>query len=241
MNKSRILLLSLLLTSAVAWAAEPFAIQAWGNFRHMSHSGETGGVVKVSALGNAKGSYGVGAVAGMRGELMLWDGKMLVSRGHSTKGETSPATAKDEAVLFIRARVDAWQEVPVASDMTQAQFEAFVIATAKNAGLNPDQAFPFVVRGDAMNVVWHVVTGTPHGGHHGSGTHRQGHAQSRVFREASANGTLLGFYTAAALEGIASHPGERFHVHYANPDFTASGHVDEYRVAKGAILMLPKL
>ncbi len=241
MKKMRITLFALLLTASVAWAAEPFAIQAWGNFKQMSHTGNTAGVVKLSDLGNAKGTYGVGAIAGMRGEILLWDGKMLVSRGHSTKGETSPATANDEAVLFVRAKVDAWQELPVASDMTQAQFEAFVVAAAKKAGINPDQAFPFALRGNAMNVVWHVVTGTPAGVQHGSGTHQQGHAQSRVFREASANGTLLGFYTGAALEGIASHPGERFHLHYTNPDFTTSGHVDEYRVPKGAVLMLPKL
>lgn len=233
-------LLSLLLTTAVAWAAEPFAIQAWGNFKHMSHTGETGGVVKVSALGNAKGSYGVGAVAGMRGELLLWDGKMLVSRGHSTKGETSPATANDEAVLFIRAKVDAWQEVPVTVDMTQVQFETFVVESAKKAGFDNDKAFPFAVRGNSTNLVWHVVTGTPQGVHHGSGTHQQGHAQSQVFKESSAEGTLLGFYTGAALEGVASHPGERFHMHYANTEFTVSGHVDEYRVAKGATLLLPK-
>jgi alpha-acetolactate decarboxylase len=241
MKKTRITLFVLLLTATVAWAAEPFAIQAWGNFKHMSHTGNTDGVVKLSALGNAQGTYGVGAVAGMRGEILLWDGKMLVSRGHSTRGETSPATATDEAVLFVRAKVDAWQEVPVASNMAQKEFEAFVVASAKKLGIDSDKAIPFAVRGEQMNVVWHVVTGAaPASGHHGSGTHDQGHAQARMFRESAASGTLLGFYTGAALEGIASHPGERFHVHYANPDYSVSGHVDEYRVPKGAVLMLPK-
>lgn len=239
-KKSRLTFISLLLFAAAAYAAEPFAVQAWGNFKQMAHTGNTAGVVKLSALGNAKGSYGVGAIAGMRGEILQWDGKLLVSRGHSAKGETGPANAGDEAVLFVQAKVNAWQEVPVTADMTQAQFESFVVDAAKKAGLDSNKAFPFAVRGNTTNLVWHVVTGTPQGGHHGSGTHQQGHAQSRMFKEASAKGTLLGFYTGAALEGIASHPGERFHVHYANPDFSASGHVDEYRVAKGATLLLPK-
>ncbi len=241
MNKSRIVLLSLLLAASVAYAAEPFAIQAWGNFKQMSHTGKTDGVVKLSALGNAKGTYGVGAVAGMRGELLLWDGKMLVSRGHALKGETGPATANDEAVLFVLAKVDRWHELPIDSDMTQAQFEAFVVSAARKVGINGDKAFPFVVRSSAMPVVWHVVTGAaPASGSHGSGMHDQGHAQARTFREAAAPGTLLGFHTGADLEGIASHPGERFHVHYANPDLSVSGHVDEYRVPKGATLLLPK-
>ncbi|MGE0558475.1 MAG: acetolactate decarboxylase [Burkholderiales bacterium] len=239
-KKLHITFIGLLLAATVAWAAEPFAVQAWGNFKQMSHTGNTAGVVKLSALGNAKGSYGVGAIAGMRGEILQWDGRLLVSRGHSHKGETGPASAGDEAVLFVQAKVVAWQEVPVAADMTQPQFEAFVVNAAKKAGLDSDKAFPFAVRGNTTKLVWHVVTGTPQGVHHGSGTHQQGHAQSRVFREDSADGTLLGFYTGAALEGIASHPGERFHVHYANPDFTAAGHVDEYRITKGSNLLLPK-
>lgn len=230
----------LLLAATVAWAAEPFAVQAWGNFKQMAHTGNTAGVVKLSALDGTKGTYGVGALAGMRGEILQWDGRLLVSRGHSTKGETSTANAGDEAVLFVQARVGAWQEVPVTADMTQQQFEAFVVESAKNAGLESDKAFPFALRGNTTNLVWHVVTGTPQGAHHGSGTHQQGHAQSRVFKASSAAGTLLGFYTGVSLEGIASHPGERFHVHYANPDFSTSGHVDGYHVAKGATLLLPK-
>lgn len=240
-KKPYFVFISLLLAATIAYAAEPFAIQAWGNFNQMAHTGKTDGVVKVSALGIAKGSYGVGAVTGMRGELLLSDGRMLVSRGHLTKGETSPANANDEAVLFIQAKVDSWQEVPVTADMTQAQFEAFVLASAKQLGLQSDKAFPFAVRGDKLNVTWHVVTGAaPASGHHGSGTHQQGHANSRIFKEVSASGSLLGFHTGAALEGIASHPGERFHVHYANADFSVSGHVDEYRVTAGSVLLLPK-
>jgi alpha-acetolactate decarboxylase len=241
MNALRITLFSVLIAAATAFAAEPFDIRAYGSFKQMSSTGNTDGVVKLSALVKGNGAYGVGALAGMRGEVLLWDGKLLVSRGHSPKGETGPATATDEAVLFVGGKINAWQEVKLASDMTQVQFEAFVVASAKKLGLDGEKAFPFVVRGSNLNVVWHVVTGAaPASGHHGSGTHDQGHAQARTFRETAATGILLGFHTGAALEGVASHPGERFHVHYANADFSVSGHVDEYRVPKGATLVLPK-
>jgi alpha-acetolactate decarboxylase len=241
MTWTRTILFSAAIAATAAFAAEPHGIQAHGNFKQMAHTGKTDGVVKLSALASGKGTYGVGAIAGMRGEIMLWDGQLLVSRGHSPKGETGPATVTDEAVLFVGGKVDAWLEVKLANDMTQAEFEAFVVATAKKLGLDADKAFPFAVRGSNLNVVWHVVTGaSPVSGHHGGGTHDQGHAQARTFREASAAGTLLGFHTGAALEGIASHPGERFHVHYASADLAVSGHVDEYRVPKGATLMLPR-
>jgi hypothetical protein len=31
-----------------------------------------------------------------------------------------------------------------------------------------------------------------------------------------------------------------WHVDFSDPEFTLSGHVDEYRVAKGAVLTLPR-
>jgi len=249
-----------LLVATAALAAEMFDIKAYGNFKHMAHTGETKGVVKLSALDTSKGSYGVGALAGLRGEIFLWDGRLLVSRGHSPKGSTEAPAASDEAVIFVGGKVNAWRELTIPTDMNQAQFEAFVVENAKKNGIAPDRPFPFAVRGTGLNVVWHVVTGAapasghsadgghaaPAGGHapapaaHGrTTTHQQGHAGMHVFKEHAASGTLLGFYTATALEGIASHPGERFHVHYASTDFSVSGHVDEYRISRGANLLLP--
>ena len=46
-------------------------------------------------------------------------------------------------------------------------------------------------------------------------------------------------YSGAALEGVVSHPGERFHAHYVDDKSSVSGHVDAYAVAQGAVLMLP--
>jgi alpha-acetolactate decarboxylase len=237
-----------LLPASLALAAEPFNIQPYGSFKHLADTASIKGVVKLAPLGGEKGTYGVGAQAGLRGEILLWDGRMLVTRGHSPIGSTEPVTAADEAVLFVRGKVEDWQAVAVATDMTQAQFEAFVVDSAKKAGLSVENAFPFAVRGGKLDVVWHVVTGPaspsakPTGAHSGGqgDTHQFGHAGMRIFRETASTGILLGFYSGAALEGVISHPGERFHLHYAKDDLSLSGHVDEYSVAKGATLMLPK-
>jgi alpha-acetolactate decarboxylase len=64
----------------------------------------------------------------------------------------------------------------------------------------------------------------------------RGHARNRVFEERTAAGVMVGFYSGDVLEGVISHPGERFHLHYANRDFTRSGHVDGYTVHAGGAL-----
>lgn len=97
---------------------------------------------------------------------------------------------------------------------------------------------------------WHVVTGEQTAGGPGAetggaapGRHSGGHAQQRsgmkVFHSPGAPGQLVGVYSGQALDGVVSHPGERFHVHYADDKASASGHVDAYAVAAGAVLMLP--
>ncbi len=236
MNRIRLLLsIALPLWAALTFAAEPFGIRAFGDFNHMTGTGDTAGVVKLRELAAVPNAFGVGALAGLRGEVLLWEGKPLVTRGHSEQGSVEPASPADEAVMFVVAQVAAWDQIVVPSDMTQAQFEAFVLRTAASKGLDTEHAFPFVVKGDLPRVRWHVVNGAVP-------VHMdpKGHATNRAFDQAGVTGILLGFHSGAALEGVISHPGERFHVHYADQKLSVSGHVDEYGVAKGALLALPR-
>jgi alpha-acetolactate decarboxylase len=91
-----------------------------------------------------------------------------------------------------------------------------------------------------------VLTGEkpqPGAGAHGAHGHAAGHANKKsgmeVFRNPVASGQLVGVYSGEKLEGIVSHPGERFHIHYIDDAKTVSGHVDQYNVRKGATLWLP--
>jgi alpha-acetolactate decarboxylase len=244
MNHFRSLPLVLFLSFWTLWAAaEPFDVRVFGNFERMSRTGDTRGVIKLREILRPPGSYGLGALDGLRGEILLWDGKLLVSRGHSPNGVIEAAVPEDKAVFFVEARVKAWDEVTIPKDITQAEFESFVLQAAAHRGLSPDRAFPFIVRGSFRRILWHVVTGaaakSDQGAHAGK-IHSQGHASNRVFDQANVNGFLLGIYSGVALEGVISHPGERFHVHYADAGFSVSGHVDDYRVDRGAVLLLPR-
>jgi len=239
-----------LLLATAAWAAGlPFDFQHHGNFQRMVHGGETAGQVALAALPQQPGRWGLGATAGLKGEIVQIDGRLLVSPGSDAQGRVRAPQAGEQALLFAAATVQAWQDVPVPRDMDSAAFEAFVQAQAHALGLAPDQPFAFRVEGRFAQLLWHVVTGEPvpggpHGTHggHGSG-HGGGHANERagmrLFRQPGASGQLVGVYSGAALEGVVSHPGERFHLHYADAGATVSGHVDRYSVAAGAVLKLP--
>jgi hypothetical protein len=145
----------------------------------------------------------------------------------------------DEAALLVTARVYEWHDVTAPHGMTQREFEEFVIAQARKVGIDTAKAFPFVARGEITNYRWHVVTGP--GKQHGAASPApQGHETDRTFSGPRTAGVLVGFYSAEELEGVISHPGERFHVHYADAALQISGHLDEFGVAKGLTLLLPK-
>lgn len=243
----------LAISVATAALAQSFNVQTFGNFKHMMQSGNTAAQVKLQDIRQTKGTWGVGALAGLKGEIILVDGSMLVTPGSDVQGKTTASKVTDEAVLWASAEVKQWKEVVVPKNMTQAEFEAFVGQQAKLLNVNLDQPFPFRVQGNYTHLIWHVVTGEKEASnasavpnqqdHSAAGSHGGGHANNqsgqKVFRNPTLAGNLVGMYSGKALEGVISHPGERFHAHFIDAAQSVSGHVDQYNVQSGATLFLP--
>lgn len=213
-----------------------------GNFRHMMHTGETDGTVALDTL-TVPSSWGVGATAGLRGEVVIRDGAVLVSRGDDPDARLTPPEAGEQAVILAFGTVEDWQSVAIPHDMVPDRLTHFIEMQAQSLGLDTQGGFPVRIEGSFPQLVWHVVTGeAPAHGGHGTG-HVGGHANSKsgmnLYDEARATGEIIGVYTGADLEGIASHPGERLHLHFVSADGTRSGHVDEIKISAGATLMLP--
>lgn len=234
----RLFTVALLLAAGLAAASVPMGqVQWWGHFQRLLHKGDAGAKVQLADLPAGPGVYALGALAELRGEVMIWNGRVLVSRGERDDGGTERARGGDAATLLALSTVPSWQTVPVPRDMDQPAFEHWLLEKANEIGVDVERPFAFAVRGPLLDLKWHVLNGKAGAGGHGA--HRMGHAANRSFTAARGDGLLLGFYGAAALEGVITHPGEKFHVHWASPDFARSGHVDGYGVAAGAQLLLP--
>ncbi len=250
MNK-RVWLSGLLLWSCLA-GAQPMGFVHHGNFTEMMRSGQAKAQVALSQLDTSPGTWGVGALTDLKGEVIQVDGRVLVSLGSDPQGRVTAPDPQASATLWASARVSEWVQATVPSNMDQAQFEAFVQAQAQALSLDLAQPFVFRVTGDYAHLIWHVVTGdkpaggdaqaaSGHGGHRGHGSGHANHkSDMKLFRQPQASGQLVGVYSGAQLEGVISHGGERFHLHYIDHGQTVSGHVDQYSVRAGATLWLPK-
>ena len=220
-------------------------LTAYGNFQHMIHTGETAGIVDLAEVPASPGHWGVGALAGLKGEILLYDGQLLISRVHEGKTRIMPASNGERAVLFASGEVTQWHMVALPETMDSMALSTFIEGQAEALGLSPDQGFPLRLPGTFTSLVWHVVTGNAPGGHDQKAAHGQasGHANSasgmKSYDQPGALGEIVGIYTGSTLEGIASHPGERLHLHYIDKNKTVSGHVDEISIPAGTTLMLP--
>jgi hypothetical protein len=101
------------LAVSLSWATNaaserPFNVSIHGNFKQMVHAGDTSGKVALAPPVRAAGTYGVGALAGLRGEILIWDGSVLVTLGESASGSTQPPRADDQATLLVTAKSDAY-------------------------------------------------------------------------------------------------------------------------------------
>jgi len=224
--------------SAAAIAAEPPLVKDYGSFLGMLQRQDYAPKVPLKEAIAGPGWYAIGALADLRGEITVLDGRVLLSFGKSMDGKIGQREAGEaQATLLASAKVEDWHSISIPRAMNQNELHAFILDQAAASGLAADRPWPFLIRGDILDYRWHVIA-EPHPDFGGHGSKAP---MARQFETAGARMTaeVVGFHAGEALAGIISHPGERFHAHLTDPARTLAGHLDAYGVAKGALLLLP--
>jgi hypothetical protein len=214
-------------------AHQPYNIETFGVFRNMMLMGDFRANVQLGAAMAKHPTTGVGAVADARGEITIYDGKLIVSYGRTG---AHPDLNVESAALLAMGAADNWQNVPVERDIAPSEIESYLVAATKAHGVDPDMSFPFEVRGTLSSYVMHV-NATPTDGPHGMGLPM---AISVESKGGQIDGRVAGLCVSPNLVGIATHGGERTHSHWVSPDGTSTAHLDRWGLKAGAVLMLPK-
>lgn len=219
--------------AAVHTIHQPYNVETWGEFRRIIMQGDFGAKVQLAAVMAKHPTTGVGAVADGRGEITIYDGKLIISYG---KPNAHPDPASESAALLQVATTGEWQNVTVERDVAPNEIESYLAAAAKSHGIDPEKSFPFEIRGTVASYLMHV-NAAPTGGPHGMGLPIAITVESRGDR---LDGKIAGIYVSLDLVGIATHGGERTHAHRISPDGTSSAHLDQWGLKAGATLLLPK-
>ena len=103
---------------------QPYDIETFGEFRKIIQQGDFDAKVQLAAAVMTRiPMTGVGAVAGARGEITIYDGNLIISYGESG---IDPAAISQSAALLSVASTGEWQTVAVDRDVAPSEIESAI-------------------------------------------------------------------------------------------------------------------
>jgi acetolactate decarboxylase len=196
--------------------------------------GEDQGRVALSEIQGRPGVYGIGALEGLAGEILVLDGQVWHAQNVSFDIVTSKNIEADlEAALLVIAEVPTWTKRKFSNAIVWDALESEIGQAVHAAGLDPMEPVPFLIEGELTDLELHVINGScPY-------RHEEGAAPPFKTKVESASGTLFGFYFEGE-PGILTHHGQRLHLHVltAGKDEMV-GHVDAVSLSAGCSFHLP--
>ncbi|HEY5166879.1 MAG TPA: acetolactate decarboxylase [Pseudolabrys sp.] len=194
-------------------------------------------VVALKDAVDARATDAVGAVSGLRGEISMIEGRLIISYGAEC-GAACPSAASETATLLATATARNWRPVPIDKDLDAKAVETFIREQAKAIGLDETKPFPFRINGAVTNFIMHV-NAAPNPRFKGHGLFDE-MAITGLAKGPHIVGSVVGFYAPPALQGVITHMGEFFHSHYVDEQRTMTAHLDTFGIAAGSALMLPR-
>lgn len=202
------------------------ALQTWGTFREALKLGQSEARVALAGLG-APGAIGVGALAGLAGEITIVDEQVYVAQATGQTCHVSQATDQ-QATLLARTIVRRWEQHALPDCADYAALEQAIAARLRELGRDATQPTPVRIRGKATQVAYHVIAGAcPIANPDGTPPWRFAGPLDEL--------ELVGLYVEGAQAQLTHHD-RSSHLHVVAKD--RMGHLDEIALT-GAVLRIP--
>jgi len=179
--------------------------------------------------------YALGPVAGLKGEIMVFDGKVFsTSRDGNKLLNLQDKVSK--AALLVYSNVEKWKAISINTTINSyAELEKMVQTTAKINGYDMEIPFAFKIEAVPEKISYHVIDwkeGTVHT--------MENHKQFAYTGEFSHTGIkMLGFYSTHH-QSIFTHHTTFMHVHLLDEKTKTVGHLDELQIKGSVTIYLPE-
>ncbi len=209
----------------VDWVGELRTVHLKGDARSRIHLGQ---------IEPRDGTFAIGPLAGLRGEITLIDGEAYIARADDT-GEHIEHGFDHDAPFLVFGQVGAWQALPVPDDVRDvADLDRWLPGAAAANGLRQDEPFPFKIETKTSTVEYHIISNSEPGDQV-TRPHRE---LMRFFTIDAEPVMILGVYSTAH-GGFFTHHGQATHLHMVSDDERRSGHVDELYLGSDSVTYLP--
>jgi hypothetical protein len=208
-----------------------------GEQREIFRTGRANARVSLAALSGMPSLYALGPVEGLDGEITVFDSEPYVSKMRRQSDAFVVDRSFDHCAFFlVWTQVREWDDVFIPDTVASyRELESFVKEAAESRGMDIDVPFPFLMRGTALEIVWHVnvdrTGGRP--------------ITPELFWKSKQQYTLRGERVdifgvhSEKHGGIFMSQDLKIHVHVVSRDSAATGHIDA--IAPGSLtLRLPR-
>jgi acetolactate decarboxylase len=211
-----------------------YTVHHYGALKNFMHKNDLSSRVNLSSFVDSSHVYGLGALEGLKGEILIWDGDPHMSTDKGGNVHVDPSFDY-EAGLFVYSRVAEWQTITIPDDiMEYDDLENFIAQTAAEKGLDTTVAFPFLIDGVCQTLDWHVINWPAGDSVHTHQKHQTCGPHGQITDDSV---DILGFYSNSH-HAVFTHHTTNMHLHFKTKTYTLAGHVDGLTLASGK-LMLP--
>ncbi|OGU34061.1 MAG: hypothetical protein A2068_03890 [Ignavibacteria bacterium GWB2_35_6b] len=199
-----------------------------GSLKGIMKGNDISSKINLNDIKNKKNLYALGAAENLEGEIQIFNGEPfnseVVNRKLVIKNDFQKGTA-----LLVYANVKDWNEYKideVITDLNLLQQKIELICKTEN--INSEKPFPFLIKGSAENLSWHVVSSNSQKVLQTHEEHKSSGLSGELKNEAV---EIIGFYSNKH-QGIITHHSTNIHLHFKNGDKTVAGHIDELKLKK---------
>ncbi len=210
-------------------------VKVAGAMRMIMMDGDFTAHIDLDSL-DKKNLYAIGPVAGLKGELMVLDGKVYSTAKNGQHLENRQNKISGAAML-VYSYVPRWKRVRVSATIEHYQdLESLLVSTAKSQGLDLSVPFAFKLEAIPQRATYHVMDWQD-GVVHSMANHKQ-FAYNGTIQEK--NTTFLGFYSDHH-HSIFTHHSTNMHVHVLEEGTNIVGHLEEINLRDSLSFYFPCL
>ncbi|MBL7985671.1 MAG: acetolactate decarboxylase [Flavobacteriales bacterium] len=222
---------TVLIACMAAWplfgAAQNGPVIPTGAMRNTLFNGQLAGLIQLDSIAKP-GIYGIGPLAYLRGEVLLFDGTVFVSQMEKELGMQVVQRTEVRAPFFVHQRVAEWTTVELPDSVVDLpKLDAFLTARFAQS----DEPFAFRIAGVIASIDVHIVD-VPRGTEVNSPD--DAHRHNKHYHMEGRTMDLVGFFSTKH-KAVFTHHDTNIHVHAITAERDWMGHMEQLRFSPSTV------